>query len=552
MRSLNGFAAMLIGVLAAAPVGAQQPTIEDLMKKIDALQHRVDELEHSQRTSAAPATPARRTATGPAVTPAKPQIAAAAPPLAAAPPPATPSQPPGAEAKTASTASPFGNTVPGLLPPEPMGHPWEDALASDLPGIAIRVPGTDTQVRLYGWAKLSAYGDLTARNQTDTPPVQTIPLANSAQAMQGGDFGMTARFSRVGFDTRTLTSWGTLETRIEGDFGGGTATGGNNTFRLRQAWGELGDEKLRVLIGQANSLWNEGVFETLIDATNLNQSFVRQAQVRVTGRLAPGLTGMASLEAPNTQYTSVSGVFSPDSSFTGSPSPAFDGAPDMLGRLTYRNDGLVLDLRGLLRLLSIRTSGTMAAPPAQTDNTVGWGLSPMVRIPMRWLADSFGADELVGMAYYGEGIGRYFPGNTSGQDLLTNLDQPGAIGGYRVDPLASYGATLAYRRFWTPQLRSNFSLAYARNNYPSYALGFAPGSSSAVFLNREMQQAFVNLIWSPFGDIRDGTFGAGWLDVGVEYLYSRRDLFGGSPAAGSAGTGLGVANRIVAAAIARF
>ena len=30
-----------------------------------------------------------------------------------------------------------------------------DALRSDLPGIAFRVPGTDTQVRLYGFAKLT-------------------------------------------------------------------------------------------------------------------------------------------------------------------------------------------------------------------------------------------------------------------------------------------------------------------------------------------------------------------------------------------------------------
>jgi hypothetical protein len=33
--------------------------------------------------------------------------------------------------------------------------------------------------------------------------------------------GMTARFSRIGVDTRTLTALGTLETRTEGDFGGG-------------------------------------------------------------------------------------------------------------------------------------------------------------------------------------------------------------------------------------------------------------------------------------------------------------------------------------------
>ncbi len=43
-----------------------------------------------------------------------------------------------------------------------------------------------------------------------------------------------------------------------------------------------------MLIGQANSLWHEGVFDTLIDATNLNQSVIRQAQLRVTGRPASG------------------------------------------------------------------------------------------------------------------------------------------------------------------------------------------------------------------------------------------------------------------------
>ena len=192
-------------------------------------------------------------------------------------------------------------------------------------------------------------------------------------------------------------------------------------FRLRQAWAELGTEEFRVLIGQANSLWNEGVFETLIDATNLNQSFVRQAQVRVTGRLASGLIGQVSLEVPETQYTSAAGVFTPDSSVTGSPSPAFNAAPDLLGRLTYRNDGLVLDMRGLLRQLSIRTAGTTAAPPALTRNAPGWGIAVHARLPMRWIADAFGPDELLGMAYYGQGIGRYFPGNTSGQDALSNI-----------------------------------------------------------------------------------------------------------------------------------
>lgn len=49
------------------------------------------------------------------------------------------------------------------------------------------------------------------------------------------------------------------------------------------------------------------------------------------------------------------------------------------------------------------------------------------------------------MAFHGEGMGRYFAGNTSGQDMVTNLGPPGALASFSVDPLPSYGVTAAYR-----------------------------------------------------------------------------------------------------------
>jgi len=572
---------LLGAIVPAMPAAAQQPTIDDLMKKIDALQKRVDELESqvksaksvaaqakseaqaSTRTVRAAAQPPKPAASAQAATPGA--APSGAPPRAsatavaggaptAAPAAAAPAAPTEAQV-AAAVKKVLDPNIPGLLPPEPMGSQFEteDALRSDLPGIAIRIPGTETQVRLYGFVKLTAYQDFNARNQTDTPPPQTIPLVNSPAWQQGGDFGMSARFSRFGIDTRTLTGLGTLETRIEGDFGGGTLTSNTAQFRLRQAWAELGDEDFRVLFGQANSLWNEGVFETIIDATNLNQSFIRQPQIRLTGRLAPGLTGQVSLESPETQYTSVAGVFTPDSSLTGAPSPAFDTMPDILGRLTWRDDGLTADMRALVRRLSIRTSGTTFAPPSVNLNATGWGLAAHVSFPMRWLADWFGPDQLIGMIYYGDGIGRYFAGNTSGQDALSNLGLPGAAGDVTIDPVPTFGVIAAYRRFWTTRFRSNFSYAYARANFPSYALEFTPGSASAVFLNREMQQIFANLIWSPFATVSDaGVFGSGWLDVGLEYLFTRRDIFGGSAATGPAGYGTGIANRVLVGAVARF
>jgi hypothetical protein len=54
--------------------------------------------------------------------------------------------------------------------------------------------------------------------------------------------------------------------------------------------------------------------------------------------------------------------------------------------------------------------------------------------------------------------------------------------------------------------------------------------------------------------IRDanGSVDTGWLNAGLEYVYTRRDVFGGTAATAPVGAGYGVANRLVAAATVRF
>eukprot|EP01031_Cornospumella_fuschlensis_P050987 gene50987-62354_t len=156
------------------------------------------------------------------------------------------------------------------------------------------------------------------------------------------------------------------------------------------------------------------------------------------------------------------------------------------------------------------------------------------------------------MAYVGEGMGRYFAGSTNGQDALSNIGMAGVKGSVSLDPVPAWGVTAGYRRFWTPQIRSNLSYSYARQDFAGYASAFAPGSAAATSLNREVQQVFANIIWSPFGQVRNGVFGSGWLDIGLEYLYTRRDLQGGAAAAGTGQAGHGIANRFLFATVARF
>ena len=509
--------ACCVALLPLTPARAQ--TVEELIRRLEALQRRVDELETSQAAAGRqPAAPAAAPTHQPT----------ARPPVVAAPPPA----------------------------PRPVTRAEVDvALQGDLPN-SFRVPGTETSVRLYGFVKTNLFTDLDTVNRSDAPSVQGIPLAGCAGALQSGDTQFSARRSRIGFDTSTPTSWGQMLTKLEFDFAGdlpsasGAATSSGYMPRLRQAYVQVGDDAFSVLVGQANSVWNDGFIETLTDSTFINASAVRQAQIRVTGRLAQGLTGQLALEAPYTDYTSNAGVFYPDSTLDGGASPSTTTFPDLVGRLTYRGDFGDASLRGVLRQLRIDTNGT-AATPKGTADAIGWGFAAGTNLNMRKLWSGFGADQLSLMAYFGEGIGRYFDATTSGQSAFSDIGLPG-VGDVSLTPVPTYGVSLGYRRYWAPTLRSNAAYGYARTDNPSFVSQFAAGGSGATAANREMQMGVLNLIWSPFGSERDGRISNGWLDVGLEYIYFRRDLQGGAQASSPAQGGYGIEQRIQASAIARF
>jgi hypothetical protein len=525
MRSKWAGAAVLGLMVGASPALAQQPTMEDLMRRIDALQQRVNELERERR----PQRPATVAAPVPAATP--------TPARAAAPRPAP--------APVTAAATPAATPAPRA--PEAVRAEVDEALRGSLDGLAMRIPNTDTTVRLYGFLRMTAYQDFNARNPTDAASVQGIPLTSNNT--QPGGFDVTARSSRFGFDTRSDTAWGRLDTTIEGDFRGEASPGGDLFYRLRQAFAELTRDDWSYLIGHTNSLWNEGITEALHDATNLNQSFIRQAQLRVTHRFDNNLMLQGSIEAPYGDILTQSGpAFSPIR-FDGGASPAFDQMPDFLARLTWRDGAEEYVLRGLVRQLTLEPDGTTLGP-RPSESTFGWGLAAHTRLPLgKWIA-GLGRDELMLMGYYGEGIGRYFAGNTFGQGGISDIITATGMD-YSLDSVPSYGATIGYRRFWSDFVRSTVSYAYARQDFPS-SIRFGAGTPGALARNREMQQVIANLIWSPFADRPTSRMPFGWLDLGLEYVFSRRDLEDGAAAVGANGVGHGIANRLLAVGIVRF
>ena len=278
MRMVFGSRWRLLACVAAASLaaGPSAQSMEDLLRRIDALQRRVDELEASR-----PATP--RQAAAPLRAPRATQPRAAPAPRPTAPsglagvPLAAPQQaPPTPEEQRAITRAQVDEALRGSMP-----NSWR---------IPARTLGAALRLRQGEPARRHRHGEPQRRAvRAERPPdrqrrhaairrhaVQRAPLAHRLRHPDPDGLGASC-VSKLEFD-------------FAGDLpsASGAATSSGYMPRLRQAYVEVGGEVFRVLVGQANSVWNDGLVETLTNATFLNASAVRQAQIRITGRLAPG------------------------------------------------------------------------------------------------------------------------------------------------------------------------------------------------------------------------------------------------------------------------
>ncbi|MDH4448527.1 MAG: DcaP family trimeric outer membrane transporter [Acidovorax sp.] len=147
----------------------------------------------------------------------------------------------------------------------------------DIPG-SFRLPGSETSIRIYGYAEANMVKDAKGTAPGDTfTNLMEQPLGKSGS----GKTSLTAQTSRFGFETSTPTSVGTFNTKIEADFYAYCGSECNrNRLRLRHAYGEYAGW----LIGQT---WS-----TFMDVDNLPETvdfngppgatFRRPAQIRYT------------------------------------------------------------------------------------------------------------------------------------------------------------------------------------------------------------------------------------------------------------------------------
>lgn len=352
--------------------------------------------------------------------------------------------------------------------PEPQVE--NDYLLKDGRGIRIG----DTTVTIGGFIKADV---LAGSNGNGWKNAYSVGLARTfAAAARDGESdwktGFSARESRISIGTKTSDVAGhDLKTYVEMDFNQGANADGNevvsNSYapRLRQAYGAWNNW----LFGQTYTTFTDlaALPEILDQGKQAAFVYVRQPMIRYT-MAAPGGKLMLALENPEDGF--------------GSESYDDQSYPDLVARYQIRNELGMYSVAGIVRNIEDDAA----------DETVTTGaFSLSARIP------TVGRDDVRLQYNYGD-LGRYMA-------LFSYPDvDRAALAAGDVEPLKTFGATAAYRHFWSPNWRSSLSVSHTEivdelTAPPAGTLSYFDASTSV----------HVNLLWSPHKK----------LTLGVEYAH---------------------------------
>ena len=381
------------------------------------------------------------------------------------------------------------------------GSPDANAQAApgggSFPG-SFLVPGTNTSIKVGGFAKIVGIYDMSAR-QGDTIATDTIALQGSATSSLGRATRLHARQSNISVDTRTPTAYGDLTTFVLVDFFGQNTSQVENqsntqNARVVYAYGTLGP----FLAGQWVSLWAdtdsiiESVDPTGHVATNDGLSN-RSPQFRYTFAAPGGFSAAVSIENPEAE-----GFTSAGTPFTTNTAGGVDRYPDLLARVRLDQAWGHVALSGLYRDMRVTAPATVLGA-ADRANKSAYG------VQLSGHLNTFGKDSLKWTGQAGKGLGHYMSDfrDTVANGLVVNTATGAAAVPY------SWGVNLGYTHWWTAALRSSVEGGYSRNDTESSIITTAAAQNA---YDRRHYGARVNLIWSPVPQV----------DLGIEYDWGRR------------------------------
>jgi hypothetical protein len=384
-------------------------------------------------------------------------------------------------------------------------------VGGDIPN-SFRLPNSETSMRIYGFAELTAVHEMKGDNsdQDYSTFLPYAPLNGSDQARRNGRSYLTARTSRLGVETSTPTRYGALGIKLEGDFNndprtGNAAVSGSSgniytqqatnsyNFRLRHAYGQVGG----LLIGQTWSTFMDldNSPETVDFNGPIGATFIRQPQVRYAYATPAMGTFTAAVENP-VSYMLERNV--ENNSYAPSTS-GFSRQPDLIARWDKAFDFGAVSVRALTHEHKI-DSGAISASKR------GYGLAASGLV--KTVGDDFMTWGITG----GSGIGRYF---NYAEGAIYDADS------HRIVTEKVLGLLLGYQHKASATLRYNVSLGAQRtfnNDYTAYALakelsGAAGEPYDGRFgINRQLIQSHLGFIWNPTPGV----------DLGAEYIYGKR------------------------------
>ncbi|WP_228160477.1 MULTISPECIES: DcaP family trimeric outer membrane transporter [Marinobacter] len=362
------------------------------------------------------------------------------------------------------------NTLQGAVSSAPELREDEPYILREGDGLKIG----DTTISFGGFIKADAFfgsgGDGTVNTYSVGLPRNFAAAANSGS--NEWKTGFSARESRFSFGTQTADVAGhTLRTYLEMDFNQADDSDGNevvsNSYapRLRQAYGNWNGWEF----GQTYTTFSDlaALPEILNQGKMAAFLYVTQPLIRYN-MAAPGGKFSVALENPEDGF--------------GTTSYDDQSYPDLTARYQLRSKYGIYSITGLLRNLEDDDAD---------DEDLAGAVALSARIP------TFGKDDLRMQYSYGA-LGRYM-------GLFTYPDVDlGAQAAGEVDALNVYGATVAYRHFWTPTWRSS---VVGSHTEIVDDLAFSPSGTLSYF--DSSTSAHVNLIWQAHKN----------LELGVEYAY---------------------------------
>lgn len=384
------------------------------------------------------------------------------------PPPAVAQLPPPARAPivTAGSRLPeretIGDELTGVARADTRPPPNDPTLRG-----FIQIPGTDTMVKLGGFAKVNAIYDFAPAGNPDKLVTSTIPVGVG----DANNTNIDANATRFSFDVRRPSSLGPLRFYLENDFYGGAST---TAFRLRQAHGQVGN--LYGGYGYSAFTDSDAFPETLDDEGPGGEALLRLAALRYIWKIGEGATTTLSIEDPSSDITLASGQ------------RTYQQMPDLTLALRMEREWGHLQAGAV-----VRSIGYEAGTEDHSQTGYGLNLSGLIKV---------NGDFVMGAFTYGEGISRYF--NDLGGKGYDGVITPDGD----LELLTAYGGYLGYTHHWSPKWRSSLvgggvtldqNAHLAANAYRSSAYGA------------------VNLIWQ----------GSPSFTVGVEALYGRLELQNG-------------------------